>query len=83
MQQWQYRTVIIVYEKKEKDWVLHYKDAPKLVGFQAALDSYGEKGWELVSLTPEESHIVAGLGRWYRDVASYRATFKRPVAEKA
>ena len=83
MQQWQYRTVIMVYERKEKVWVLHYEDGSRLAGLQAALDNYGENGWELVSLMPEESHIVAGFGRWYRNVAIYRATFKRPVEEEA
>ncbi len=66
---WQYRSVVIVSERNEQ-------------GFQAALDSYGEKGWELVSLSHEESRIViGGFGQWNWNSTSYRATFKRPSEE--
>ena len=65
---WEYHSIVIVAERNDQ-------------GFQAALDSYGEKGWELVSLTPEQSHIDARFGGWNWNTTSYRATFKRPTAQ--
>ena len=65
---WQYRSVVVVSERNQQ-------------GFQAALDSYGEKRWELCALTPEESHIDPRLGGWTWNTTRYRVTFKRPTAQ--
>ena len=79
MQKWEYATIIIGYDKKHhKDWVVEYADQSPLVGLSSILRTYGEAGWELVSLNTDGMHASPGFGTWFIDPASYRATFKRP-----
>jgi hypothetical protein len=76
--------VSITYDRrKEKDWVARYREQPPLVGFQAILDAYGSRGWELMSLNLESSRAVAGFAEWHIEPRSYRAVFRRPVADPA
>jgi hypothetical protein len=78
MDQWEYVTISIVYAKKHKDWVLEYVEHPPLVGLDEILATYGDEGWELVSLQPDRQEAAPGFGKWYIDTVAYRAAFKRP-----
>ena len=81
MTKWEYLTLVIDYEKKRhKDWVLELEDGSQLIGMRQILKSYGDAGWELVSLQVARSLAEPGFGKWYIDPAAYRATFKRPLA---
>jgi len=51
------------FQKKLKNWAVEYTNKPPLVGLQAILEAYGSEGWELVSLLPERSRHMLGLGR--------------------
>jgi hypothetical protein len=81
---WEYRTIRITYDRRKgKDWVVEYREGPPVVGFQAILDAYGSRGWELISLNLESSRAVAGFGEWQIEPRSYRATFRRRVEDQA
>jgi hypothetical protein len=76
--EWTYDTLQIRYDaKRYKDYAVEYKDGSALVGLKNILKTYGEQGWELVSLTPESFEAVPGVGKWFLDAGAYRATFKR------
>jgi len=50
MEKWEYCTIRIGYDKKKhKNWVVDAEKAP-LVGLSAILETYGSRGWELVTL---------------------------------
>jgi hypothetical protein len=81
---WEYRTISITYDRrKQKDWVAEHPERLPLVGFQAILEAYGSRGWELMSLNLERLRAVAGFGEWHIEPRSYRATFRRPVEDPA
>jgi hypothetical protein len=80
MNEWEYRTIQVPYDKKEhKNWVLKQKEKPPIVGLQAILEAFGVQGWELVSMEPEQFGVYPEFGKWYAQPAVYRATFKRQV----
>ncbi len=77
---WKYLTLSIHYDDKEqKDWILEYKNRPPVIGLQAILETYGDRGWELISLLPVQYHAYPGFGTWTIAPELYRATFKRPT----
>ena len=81
---WEYRTITITYDnRKQKDWVVRSREGAALVGFQAILEAYGSRGWELMSLNLERSRAVAGFGEWRIEPRCYRATFGRPAKAPA
>ena len=81
MSTWEYLTVSINYDKKQKNWIVEYAEKPPLVGIQAILRMYGSQGWELVNLQAEHFQVFPGFGKWYLEPEVYRATFKRPVED--
>lgn len=77
---WEFLTISITYDGgKRRDWVAKYRERAPLVGFQAILDAYSSRGWELMALNLERSRAVAGFGQYHIEPQSYRATFRRPV----
>jgi len=77
MTAWDYRTINLTYDKKQKTWVAG--DTEKTpTGIQTTLDAYGAQGWELVSLTPERFQAYPDWGAWYIEPVRYRVTFKKP-----
>jgi hypothetical protein len=81
---WEYRTISITYDRrKQKDWVAEYAERPPLVGFNAILEAYGSRGWELISLNLERLQAFAGFGGWHIEPRAYRATFRRLVGDAA
>lgn len=81
MNEWRYQTILIEYDKKEKNWIAKYTDKPTPVGIEAILNSFGRAGWELVSLTPEHVQAYPGFGKYFVEPEVYRATFKRLMGE--
>lgn len=81
MSEWQYQTILIKYDKKEKNWVTKYSGKPTPVGIEAILNFLGNEGWELVNLTSEHLQAYPGFGKWFVEPEVYRATFKRLVSE--
>jgi hypothetical protein len=77
---WEFLTISITYDGgKRRDWVVEYRERAPLVGFQAILDAYSSRGWELMALNPERLRAVVGFGQYHIEPQSYRATFRRPV----
>lgn len=79
MTKWEYLTLTIEYDKKQKDWAIRPAGMPPLAGLQAILNGSGSQGWELVSLQAESVETHAGLGGYRSDPQTYRATFKRTL----
>jgi hypothetical protein len=80
MGEWEHLTVGINYDKKKhKNWVVKRAGEPPLVGLQVILETYGSRGWELVSLNPERFLASVGFAEWHIEPRAYRATFKRPA----
>jgi hypothetical protein len=78
MSAWEYATVEIRYERKQKTWVVAGQALDGVTGVPAILQAYGRDGWELVSLAAERQQAFPVLGGWRLEPESYRATFKRP-----
>jgi hypothetical protein len=84
MAMWEYKTISIMYDgRNRKNWVVEGRGGSPLVGFQAILEDYGSRGWELISLNLERSRAVAGFGGWHLEPRSYRAALGRPVEAPA
>ena len=81
MRHWQYLTLSVNYDKKQKNLVIEFTGKPPLVGLSAILEAYGSQGWELVNLQPDRLCAFPGFGKWYIEPETYRATFKRPAAD--
>lgn len=79
MTKWEYLTLRVEYDKKQKDWAIHRTEQPPLVGLQAILNACGSQGWELVSLQAESLETYAAFAKWCSEPEAYRATFKRAV----
>jgi hypothetical protein len=81
MSRWEYITVIIEYDKKQKAWVGWSADGTRMAGLQEILNDYGTHGWELLSVQAEGFQAYPGLGKWNAEPSYYRATFKRQLEE--
>lgn len=82
MNKWDYVTLHITYDKKKhKNWIVGYNSGKTLVGLSTILETYGAQGWELVTLIPDHLEAYPGFGQWNIAPQTYRATFKRPMAE--
>ena len=81
MMKWEYLTLRVEYDKKQKDWALHPTEKPPLVGLQTILNGYGSQGWELVSLQAEYLETYAAFAKWCSEPEAYRATFKRAIPD--
>jgi hypothetical protein len=77
---WEYLTLRVEYDKKQKDWAIHMTGKPPWVGLQAILNGYGSEGWELVSLQAEYVETYASFAKWCSEPEAYRATFKRAIS---
>lgn len=83
MGKWEHLSVGINYDKKHKNWIVEHAEGPPLIGLQAILGAYGSRGWELVGLNPDRFQAFPGFGTWHIEPRVYRATFKRPVADRS
>jgi len=81
MTRWEYLTLSIEYDKKQRDWATRAAGKPAVVGLQAILNEYGTQGWELVALQAEYMEVYPAFGKWCLEPQAYRATFKRALAE--
>jgi hypothetical protein len=81
MTKWEYLTLTIEYDKKQKGWAIHPAGKPPVVGLQEILNGYGAQGWELVSLQAEYLETYAAFAKWCSETQAYRATFKRAIAD--
>jgi hypothetical protein len=72
-------TLVIEFDKKKKDWVVQYTDETHVIGLEKILNTYGAQGWELVNMQAECFQEYPGFGKWSAEPTCYRATFKRHI----
>jgi len=72
---WEYRSSINIIEE-----VSSFDKRVDMDKFENPMNSYGEEGWELVSMTNfVPSGVTKGKG-WFQGVTSFLCVWKRPVA---
>ncbi|NLS78985.1 MAG: DUF4177 domain-containing protein [Chloroflexi bacterium] len=78
MVKWEYKTVYIDFPKQQEIRPGQRREAEQAYSSaQAILNGYGEQGWELVSLRPEQLAAFTGSVRWEFQPQTYLAVFKR------
>ena len=80
MPKWEHCTLVAQYSKRYQDYVVERGDQMPLVGLPALLEAYGDAGWELVSLAPDDVQVGPAMFGWKVNWGAYRATFKRQAA---
>jgi hypothetical protein len=80
MDRWEHRTVYV--SRNERGWAVQFSDGQTLEGIDTILDTYGAKGWELVSLVAHSWSAPTGQAGPY-EVTAYRAVFKRKAEAAA
>ena len=61
MQEWEYRSITIIWNEESGDW--RQSDKDDLRGIDAILGYYGAQSYELISITPEYWRDIARHGR--------------------
>jgi len=77
--QWRYVTLLIKSQgNREDNWYITQNDGTRLKGLDSILNTYRERGWELIQLTPERfSHSLLFI--FSSQVQTMYAVFKRPL----
>lgn len=80
---WDYRVLQLSYERLEDemgeywDYTATFSDGTRAIGIPAALQRFGQKGWELINVVPTFSANFGGQGESY--AMEIRAIFKKPM----
>lgn len=80
---WEYMNCLLVWDGEQQGYGANV-NGREVRGIRAALNLYGQNGWELVAFTPEEWHAPHALERpeacpQVGRVLQYRALLKRPL----
>lgn len=80
MTKWEYLTVHLDFASQQEIKAGQRGDTRTYSSAQGVLNTYGEEGWELVSLRPELMDAFTGSVKWEFQPQTYLAVFKRPSA---
>ena len=76
---WQYRTLFIIWDAEEGNWVIDFSDGTRTVGLDEILNNEGANGWELVAVVPEFAVDLISDNAAGHDVRRLRVFLKQPL----